>query len=181
MPSSGSVLNLNDAYNDGPLFDDEPMFRPTSRSTGSGRSTPQALDWKSSTPPSSSPLRLLDRPSTSGEGDFGRMRSPLGLLPAPTSPPPRYSSTRASDKSASFPSDPKTPYEVLGVSEYATQEEIKKAYKRLALAYHPDRCHGDEAAVEEATRRFKLIAEAYAILGLREHFVYTCFLLPAMI
>lgn len=52
-------------------------------------------------------------------------------------------------------------YEVLGVSRNASQEEIKKAYKRLARQYHPDRNKGDKTAEE----RFKDVAEAYQVLG----------------
>jgi molecular chaperone DnaJ len=52
-------------------------------------------------------------------------------------------------------------YEVLGVSRTATVEEIKKAYRQLALKYHPDRNPGDA----EAERRFKETAEAYEVLG----------------
>ncbi len=51
-------------------------------------------------------------------------------------------------------------YEVLGISRDATQEEIKKAYRRLALKYHPDRNPGDK----EAEERFKEAAEAYEVL-----------------
>ncbi len=51
-------------------------------------------------------------------------------------------------------------YEVLGVSRDATQEEIKKAYRKLALKYHPDRNPGDKNAEE----RFKEAAEAYEVL-----------------
>lgn len=51
-------------------------------------------------------------------------------------------------------------YEVLQVSRTATGEEIKKAYRRLALKYHPDRNPGDK----EAEEAFKEAAEAYEIL-----------------
>jgi len=51
-------------------------------------------------------------------------------------------------------------YEVLGVSRSATEKEIKKAYKRLAMKLHPDRTKGD-VALEE---KFKEVQEAYAIL-----------------
>ncbi len=52
-------------------------------------------------------------------------------------------------------------YEVLGVSRDASAEDIKKAYRRLAMQYHPDRNPGDKAAEE----RFKAINEAYAVLS----------------
>lgn len=52
-------------------------------------------------------------------------------------------------------------YEVLGVSKKATKEEIKKAFRKLAVKYHPDKSQGDKAAEE----KFKEINEAYEVLG----------------
>ena len=52
-------------------------------------------------------------------------------------------------------------YEILGVSKSATADEIKKAYRKVAMQYHPDRNPGDKAAEE----KFKEAAEAYEILS----------------
>ncbi|RLA86192.1 MAG: J domain-containing protein [Deltaproteobacteria bacterium] len=52
-------------------------------------------------------------------------------------------------------------YKILGVSRDASPEEIKRAYRRLALKYHPDRNPGDK----EAEEKFKEINEAYAVLS----------------
>lgn len=52
-------------------------------------------------------------------------------------------------------------YQVLGVDEGASAEEIKKAYRRLARAYHPDRNPDDP----EAEERFKAVQEAYGVLS----------------
>jgi len=52
-------------------------------------------------------------------------------------------------------------YEILGISRNASTDEIKKAYRKLAIQYHPDKNPGDNQAEE----KFKEIAEAYAILS----------------
>ena len=52
-------------------------------------------------------------------------------------------------------------YEILEVAKGATAEEIKKAYRKVALKYHPDRNQGDKAAED----KFKEAAEAYEVLS----------------
>ena len=51
-------------------------------------------------------------------------------------------------------------YEVLGVQKGANKDEIKKAYRKLAIQYHPDRNPGDQ----EAENKFKEATEAYEVL-----------------
>lgn len=55
----------------------------------------------------------------------------------------------------------KDPYTVLGVSKSATPDEVKKAYRKLAMQYHPDKNKGDKKAEE----KFKEVANAYEVLG----------------
>ena len=59
---------------------------------------------------------------------------------------------------------PEDYYKILGVQKSASDEEIKKAYRKLAMKYHPDHTKGDKAAEE----KFKKISEAYAVLSDKE-------------
>lgn len=52
-------------------------------------------------------------------------------------------------------------YQLLGISKTASPAEIKKAYRKLALKYHPDKTEGDKALED----KFKKISEAYAVLS----------------
>ena len=55
-------------------------------------------------------------------------------------------------------------YEILGVAKDATEQEIKKAYRKLAMQHHPDRNKDDKASEE----KFKEASEAYEVLGDKE-------------
>jgi molecular chaperone DnaJ len=51
-------------------------------------------------------------------------------------------------------------YDILGISKHATQDEVKRAFRRLAMQYHPDR---NKAA--DAEQKFKEVNEAYEVLS----------------
>ena len=55
-------------------------------------------------------------------------------------------------------------YKILGLDRNASESDIKKAYRKLAMKYHPDRTKGDKSAEE----MFKKVSEAYAVLGDKE-------------
>ncbi|KAF5793472.1 putative DnaJ domain, Chaperone J-domain superfamily [Helianthus annuus] len=63
-------------------------------------------------------------------------------------------------------------YQVLGLSKECTEAELKTAYKKLALKWHPDRC-SDSKYVEEAKMKFQAIQEAYSVLSdVNKRFLY---------
>ena len=58
-------------------------------------------------------------------------------------------------------------YEVLGLKKECTPSELRNAYKKLALRWHPDRCSasGNSKFVEEANKKFQAIQQAYSVLS----------------
>lgn len=87
-------------------------------------------------------------------GGFGGGRSSGG-----------YGSGSGSSQSSSSTGYKKDPYKVLGLDSSATDEEIKKAYRRLAMKYHPDKVEGlGEEVKKNAEAQFREINEAYETL-----------------
>lgn len=57
-------------------------------------------------------------------------------------------------------------YKILGISRNATEDEIKKAYKKRALLHHPDRhSNASDAEKKDQEKKFKELGEAYAVLS----------------
>lgn len=57
-----------------------------------------------------------------------------------------------------------TPFTILGISPKAVWEEIKRAYRKVAMEVHPDQCANSGLSKEEATEKFKKVQAAYSIL-----------------
>lgn len=66
----------------------------------------------------------------------------------------------------------KSYYEILEINKSASEAEIKKAYRKLALKWHPDKNHGNH---HEAEIRFKEISEAYEVLSDSRNFLECSF------
>ncbi|XP_023536754.1 uncharacterized protein LOC111798035 [Cucurbita pepo subsp. pepo] len=56
-------------------------------------------------------------------------------------------------------------YAILGIRKDASLSEIRTAYRKLALKWHPDRCTRNPAVAGEAKRQFQLVQEAYSVLS----------------
>jgi len=111
---------------------------PHSKTATSSAGSPRGIHASSSAP----------YPNTASNGNAKHPR------PSPTEPPrrdERQESKRIVD------STPKKPHEILGVAQDASEADIKKAYRKLALKYHPDK-NPDNPAAEE---QFKTVAQAF--------------------
>ena len=95
-------------------------------------------------------------------GAAGYVLSP-SLRPRSLPPPCPPSVPPALPQSVPARPSRRDPYEVLGVARDADEASLKKAYRKLAVRHHPDKNPGN---TEEAERRFKEIAESYAV---RDH------------
>ena len=74
----------------------------------------------------------------------------------------RYSSSEGYSRGNTTYSSGKDPYSVLGINSSATDEEVKKAYRRMAMKYHPDKVEGlGEEVKRNAEAQFREINEAY--------------------
>lgn len=88
------------------------------------------------------------------QGDYLMSSSPRSLSASSSSPRPKAGVAMAYSTGAAT----RDPYSTLGVSPGATKHEIKKAYRRLALKFHPDVCDGNHC-----TTNFQQINHAYEV------------------
>ena len=77
----------------------------------------------------------------------------------------RTKQRRTSSQQTPLSNDPDDYYGILGVKKTAKPKDIKSAYRKLALQYHPDKVDGDAAAKEAAEKIFVQVSEAYAVLS----------------
>ncbi|KAK3554548.1 hypothetical protein QTP70_025503 [Hemibagrus guttatus] len=113
---------------------------------------------------------LMKNGSSAGNGGAYYRRSANGTETTSMPPPQQKPDSTNSDLSKSFTKEQvegvkrikscKDYYEVLGVSKDANEEDLKKAYRKLALKFHPDKNHAPGA-----TEAFKKIGNAYAVLS----------------
>ncbi|KAM9477221.1 dnaJ homolog subfamily B member 14 [Clarias gariepinus] len=113
---------------------------------------------------------LLKNGSSAGNGGAHYRKAANGTETTATPPPQQNQESANSESPKSFTKDQvegvqrikrcKDYYEVLGVSKDANDEELKKAYRKLALKFHPDKNHAPGA-----TEAFKKIGNAYAVLS----------------
>ncbi len=133
-----------------------PSSRPRSRARGSSPSRPSA---SSSTPRCTRPWRPPSRPRAARRAArSSRSTSPATGCGDEHHPPGARG--RGGVARGSMATRPDY-YKTLGVDKKATAEEIKKAYRKLARQYHPDRNPDDK----EAEARFKEISQAHDVLG----------------
>ncbi|KAL6065838.1 DnaJ heat shock protein family (Hsp40) member B6b, variant 2 [Balamuthia mandrillaris] len=110
--------------------------------------------------------------SASYQNGFPPSASSYGYSSASYPSPPFYGQSSAASPSSSYSSsssymaaptvkDDRSYYEILGVEKDATQAQIKKAYYKMAMKYHPDKNPNNK----EAEEMFKIVSEAYTILS----------------
>src|SRR5690606_18937214 len=101
---------------------------------------------------------LRGGPADAGTGSPGERHLP-GRLPVQGFAGPARAGPGLLERGPRLTVAAKDFYQVLGVPDTATQDEVKKAYRRLAKRYHPDANPNDPAAAE----RFKEISEAHTV------------------
>lgn len=96
-------------------------------------------------------------------GDFHKaqkvLNEALGIQDMP--PQPVADSSGVKMKALEMPKNIKDAYRILGVKSNATSDEVKEAYKKLAMQYHPDK---NRHTKDRATENFKAVSESYKLI-----------------